>query len=208
MIVRTQVGYDRSHITAGDVDVLVRLQGCTRYFDGCAQLAYRIVRSACLHSRLSSRFYEACKRPFDRQSDDVAHAIGVFRANMRRSLRIGMSAEVKRHTLLFSADLLIVSYLQAYSRRDDETGSFENLPEMFQRDEISETQDTLEQKKFTCKSWGARQSKSKTPREDPRKKRSSDFQFDMASRVTLTSVPCSCLSCDAVVASKTWRRIW
>ena len=44
------------------------------HFDGCAATCIqRIVRSACLLSRLSSRFYEACKRPFDRQSDDVAY---------------------------------------------------------------------------------------------------------------------------------------
>ena len=154
------------------------------HFDGCASTCiHRIVKSACLHSRLSSRFYEACKRPFDRQSDDVAHAIAVFRANMRRSLRIGMSAEVKRHTLLFSADLLIVSYLQALlRRRDDETGSFENLTSRcFKRDEISgEAQDTpLSRRSSLRKSWGARQSKSKiTARRSVGRKRSSDFQFD------------------------------
>ena len=155
------------------------------HFDGCASTCiHRIVKSACLHSRLSSRFYKACKRPFDRQSDDVAHAIAVFRANMRRSLRIGMSAEVKRHTLLFCADLLVVSYLQALlRRRDDETGSLENLTSRcFKRDEISgETQDTpLSRRSSLRKSWGARQSKSKitTARRSIGRKRSSDFQFD------------------------------
>ena len=76
-----------------------------------------------------------------------------------------------------------MSYLQALlRRRDDETGSFENLTSRcFKGVEISgETQDTpLSRRQSLRNSWGARQSKSKiTARRSIGRKRSSDFQFD------------------------------
>ena len=153
------------------------------HFDGCASTCIRrIVKSACLHSKLSSRFYEVCKRPFDRQSDDVASTISIFRANMRRSLRIGMSHDVKRHTLMFCADVLIVSYMQALlRRRDDEKGSIENLmSRCFKRDEICNESTPLSRRSSLRKSWGARESTSKqyTARRSIGRKRSSN-QFDL-----------------------------